>query len=84
MLLLISIVVAFLAFREVAVAVAVDWSVPVASIVPLVFLIQVPGTTESQEQLDIGQHPHEDVVGDDTTDGDTDELGDLVLGLSIH
>ena len=57
---------------------------PVASIVPLVFLIQIPGTAESQEQLDIGQHPHEDVVGNDTTDGDTDELGDLVLGLSIE
>ena len=57
---------------------------PVASVVALVFLIQVPGTTKRQEQLDIGQEPHEDVEGNDAADCDTDELGDLVLGLSIH
>jgi hypothetical protein len=60
------------------------WSVPVAPIVPLVFLIQVPATTHGQEQLDIGQHPHEDVEANDTADRNTYELGDLVLGLSIH
>jgi hypothetical protein len=57
---------------------------PVASIVPLVFLIQVPGTTERQEQLDIGQEPHEDVEGNDAADSDADVFGDLVLGFSIH
>ena len=59
-------------------------SVPVASIVPLIFLPEIPGTTKRQEQLDIGQHPHEDVEANDSADRDTDELGDLVLGLSIH
>jgi hypothetical protein len=58
--------------------------VPIASIVPLVFLIQVPGTTQGEEQFDIGQQPHEDVEGNDAADSDTDEFGDLVLGLSIH
>jgi hypothetical protein len=57
---------------------------PVASIVSFVFLPEIPGAAEGQEQLDIGQHPHEDVESDDAADSDTDELGDLVLGVSIH
>jgi hypothetical protein len=82
---LFSIVVDFPWFDEVGVfVVSGQWSVPIASIVALVFLIQVPGTTQRQEQLDIGQEPHEDVEGNDAADSDTDEFGDVVLGLSIH
>jgi hypothetical protein len=60
------------------------WLMPVVSIVPLVFLPEIPGTTERQEELDIRQQPHEDVEGNDAADNDTDELGNVVLGFSIH
>ena len=56
----------------------------VASIVPLVFLPQIPGATEGQEDHEIRQDPHQDVVSDDATDTDADDLGNLVLGVSIH
>jgi hypothetical protein len=57
---------------------------PVASIVALIFLKQVTGTTQSEEHGDIGQQPHEDVEGNDAADSDADEFDDLVLGVSIH
>ena len=60
------------------------WSMSVASIVTLVFLIQVPGTTQGEEHCDIRQQPHEDVEANDAADSDADEFGDLVLGFSIH
>jgi len=82
---LFSIVVDFLWFCGVeVVVVSGQWSVPVASIVPLVFLNQVPGTTQGEEHCDIGQQPHENEVGNDTADTDGDEFGDWVLGVSIH
>ncbi len=57
---------------------------PVASIVAFIFLPEIPGTTERQEQFDIRQQPHEHVERDDATDSDTDEFGNLILLLSIN
>jgi hypothetical protein len=79
--LLFSIVVDFPWFGDVE---GLTWLMPVASIVALVFLKQVPGTTQREEHGDIGQQPHDDVEADDAADSDADEFGDLVLGVSIH
>jgi hypothetical protein len=65
---LFSIVVDFPWFGDVE---GLTWLMPVASIVPLVFLIQVIGTAQGEEHGDIGQHPHKDVEGHDTADSNT-------------
>ena len=37
-----------------------------------------------RENHEIWQDPHQDVVGDDTTDTNADDLGNLLVSVSIH
>ena len=52
---------------------------PVAPIVPLIFVEQIPGAQNHEEHHHIGQQRHDDVEGNDAADGVADEFGDLVF-----
>ncbi len=58
--------------------------VPVASVVALVFLPQIPGTTQGQENHDVREEPHQDVISSDTTDTNADDLCDPFDVVSVH
>ena len=60
------------------------WLMPVASIVPLIFVIEVANAQDRKESHDVRQQGHENVKGDQATDGIADNLSELVFVISIH
>jgi len=57
---------------------------PVASIVPLVFVVHVTDAQDRKESDDVRQQGHENVKGDQATEGIADDVSELVIVISTH